>query len=70
MKIKADIALDKDNNVLEIHKQIPKNYIRIEIEESEIPDLYKVNSVYDKGKNEFINKVKTTWCRCLQKISY
>lgn len=57
-KIKADIALDEDGNVLEVHKQKPKHYIRIEIEESELPDLEKVTSVYDKKKNIFVNKVK------------
>ncbi|GAH83789.1 unnamed protein product [marine sediment metagenome] len=59
MKIKADIALDKDNNVLEIHKQIPKKYLRIEIEENKIPDLSKFDAVYDEKKNKFISKVKS-----------
>ena len=58
MKIKVDIAIDINNNVLEVHKQIPKHYKRIEIEESKIPDLTKVTSVYNKEKNEFTDKVK------------
>ena len=59
-KVKADILLDENNNVLEIHKQIPKSYIRIEIEESKLPDLTKVTSVYDEKKNEFTNTNKST----------
>jgi len=58
MKIKADILLDENNNVLEVHKQKPKSYIRIEIEESKLPDLNKVTSVYNRSKNIFINKIK------------
>ena len=49
---------DENNNVLEVHKQKPKSYIRIEILESKLPDLNKVTSVYDVKKNEFINTIK------------
>lgn len=65
MKITADIRIDtQTGEVLEVHRQptveekTRYKYMRIEIDESKLPDLEKVDATYNKDKNTFTTNIK------------